>query len=97
MSASSPSSALATTFARAHGLCCARRTIQGGTVRASFPDVLSRRRSRRTLDFVGAGRATGKRGVWFAAKPGFQPKSGKSEPQPTMRYCWMIEMIVLAV
>ena len=41
--------------------------------------------------FVGFGAATGKRGWWSLAKPGVQPKSGKSEPQPAIRYCWTIE------
>jgi hypothetical protein len=34
---------------------------------------------------------TGNLGVWFRAKPGFQPNSGNIEPHPTIRNCWTIE------
>src|SRR5439155_16140570 len=43
-----------------------------------------------------AAAVTGNRGVWSAAKDGVHPNSGKSEPQPTIRYCCPIENRVVA-
>ena len=39
----------------------------------------------------------GNRGLWSLANPGVHPNSGKSPPQPTIRYCWTIEKTVVVI
>ena len=46
---------------------------------------------------TGSGMVTGNLGVWFRAKPGFQPNSGNIEPHPTIRNCWTIEKTVVVI
>jgi len=55
----------------------------------------------RLSPLVALGLATGgaiaNRGVWFWAKPGVHPKSGKRLPHPTIRYCCTIEYVVKTI
>ena len=46
---------------------------------------------------LGSGIFTGKRGEWLRANSGYQPNSGNMPPQPRIRYCWMIWMIVAVI
>src|ERR1700690_3741565 len=72
----------------------ARRCVLGRTVEAADAERssgLCRVSASDLPEITGAGMGSGNLGLWFRAKDGLQPKSGKTGPHPTIRTDCVIE------